>query len=50
MRRMSALATPGGLTPADFRLAAGSPGKGAGPGGKDLGADVDQVGPGAAYE
>ena len=27
-----------------------SPGKGACPGGKDLGADVDLVGPGAAYE
>jgi hypothetical protein len=34
----------------DFRLADGSPGKGAGPGGKDLGADVDLVGPGPAYE
>jgi uncharacterized protein (TIGR03067 family) len=38
------------LTPDDFRLAEGSPGKGAGPGGKDLGADVDLVGPGLAYE
>ena len=38
------------LTPADFRLDKGSPGQGAGPGGKDLGADVDLVGPGAAYE
>jgi hypothetical protein len=37
------------LTPADFRLAKGSPGQGAGPGGKDLGADVDLVGPGEAY-
>jgi serine/threonine protein kinase/WD40 repeat protein len=34
------------IHPADFRLARGSPG----PGGKDLGADVDRVGPGAAYE
>jgi WD40 repeat protein len=38
------------LTLEDFRLAAGSPGKAAGPGGKDLGADVDVVGPGPAYE
>jgi hypothetical protein len=41
---------PDQLTPADFRLAPGSAGKGAGPGGRDLGADVDLVGPGAAYE
>jgi serine/threonine protein kinase len=34
----------------DFRLAKDSPGKGKGPGGRDLGADVDRVGPGAAYE
>jgi hypothetical protein len=33
-----------------FRLKAGSPGKGAGPGGKDIGADADLVGPGLAYE
>ena len=38
------------VTPEDFRLAAGSPGKGASPAGKDLGADVDLVGPGPAYE
>jgi hypothetical protein len=38
------------LTPADLRLVAGSPGKGAGEGGKDIGADVDLVGPGAAYQ
>ena len=38
------------LKPADFRLAPGSPGKGKGEGGKDLGADVDLVGPGEAYE
>jgi hypothetical protein len=36
--------------PAGFRLAKDSPGKGAGPGGKDLGADVDLVGPGPAYD
>jgi eukaryotic-like serine/threonine-protein kinase len=41
---------PLSLTPADFRLEKGSPGQGAGPDGKDLGADVDRVGPGAAYE
>jgi hypothetical protein len=34
----------------NFRLADGSPGKGAGEGGRDLGADVDMVGPGPAYE
>jgi hypothetical protein len=38
------------LTPADFRLADGSPGKGKGQDGKDLGADVDKVGPGPAYD
>jgi sugar lactone lactonase YvrE len=37
------------LTPADFRLRPGSPGHGAKDEG-DLGADVDLVGPGAAYE
>jgi hypothetical protein len=36
--------------PDDYRLADDSPGKAAGKGGKDLGADVDLVGPGAAYE
>ena len=35
---------------ADFRLRDDSLGKKAGPGGKDLGADVDRVGPGKAYE
>jgi formylglycine-generating enzyme required for sulfatase activity len=43
-------ADPAAVTAADFRLAPGSPGKGAGPGGTDLGADVDLVGPGPAYE
>ncbi len=38
------------ITAADFRLRAGSAGKGAGDGGRDLGADVDLVGPGPAYE
>lgn len=38
------------LTPADFRLTRGSPGKGAGLDGNDLGADVDKVGPGKPYE
>ena len=41
---------PGSLTPEDFRLAAGSAGKGTGESGRDLGADVDLVGPGPAYE
>jgi hypothetical protein len=41
---------PLNLNAEEFRLADGSPGKGAGPDGKDLGADVDLVGPGAAYE
>ncbi len=43
-------ADPYKLQPADFRLAKGSPGQGVLPGGKDLGADVDLVGPGEAYE
>jgi serine/threonine protein kinase len=34
----------------DFRLAPSSAGKGTGEGGRDLGADVDLVGPGPAYE
>jgi serine/threonine protein kinase len=38
------------LTPADFRLLPGAPGKGAGKDGRDLGADVDLVGLGPAYE
>jgi hypothetical protein len=42
--------TPLLLAPGDFRLCSDSPGRGAGPGGKDLGADVDLVGPGKAYE
>jgi hypothetical protein len=33
----------------DFRLAENSPGKRAGPEGRDLGADIELVGPGAAY-
>ena len=41
---------PAELTPADFRLRADSAGYRAGPDGQDLGADVDLVGPGAAYE
>jgi hypothetical protein len=41
---------PEKLTPEDFRLRPGSAGYRAGPGGKDLGADVDLVGPGPAYE
>jgi hypothetical protein len=41
---------PQSVTAADFRLRADSPGYRAGKDGKDLGADVDLVGPGAAYE
>jgi hypothetical protein len=43
-------ATPERLLPRHFRLLPDSPGYGAGKDGKDLGADVDLVGPGAAYE
>ncbi len=42
--------TPEGLRADDYRLLAGSPGQAAGENGRDLGADVDLVGPGAAYE
>jgi hypothetical protein len=42
--------TPHLLTPEDFRLRPDSLGYRAGKDGKDLGADVDLVGPGAAYE
>jgi hypothetical protein len=45
-----AAAPPANPTPSDFRLKPDSPGKGAGKDGHDLGADVDLVGPGAAYE
>jgi anti-sigma factor RsiW len=38
------------LKPDDFRLRPDSPGYRAGKGGKDLGADIDLVGPGPAYE
>jgi hypothetical protein len=38
------------ITPEDFRLLPGSAGYRAGKDGKDLGADVDLVGPGAGYE
>jgi hypothetical protein len=44
------LDTPEKLTPDDFRLRPDSAGYRAGKDGKDLGADVDLVGPGAAYE
>ena len=43
-------ADPEQLTPDDFRLRPDSAGYRAGPDGKDLGADVDLVGPGKAYE
>jgi hypothetical protein len=45
-----AATSPEKLTTADFRLRPDSVGYRAGPGGKDLGADIDLVGPGAAYE
>jgi hypothetical protein len=41
---------PDRMPPSRFRLAPGSPGQGGGPGGKDLGADVDRVGPGKPYD
>jgi hypothetical protein len=41
---------PDKITPEDFRLRPDSAGYRAGKDGKDLGADVDLVGPGAAYE
>jgi hypothetical protein len=44
------LVTPDQLTPDDFRLRADSAGYRAGPDGKDLGPDIDLVGPGPAYE
>jgi hypothetical protein len=43
-------ASPARVAPADFRLRADSAGYGAGKDGKDLGADVELVGPGTAYE
>src|SRR5262249_7805994 len=43
-------AAPDKLTPDDFRLRPDSAGFKAGKDGKDLGADVDLVGPGPAYE
>jgi serine/threonine protein kinase len=49
-RRNNKAAEPESLTPDDFRLRRDSPGKGAGAGGDDLGADVDLVGPGPAYK
>jgi hypothetical protein len=44
------IARPEELRLDDFRLQPGSPGQGAGADGRDLGADVDLVGPGPAYE
>jgi hypothetical protein len=38
------------ITVADFKLRPGSPGYRAAQNGKDLGADLDLVGPGKAYE
>jgi hypothetical protein len=45
-----AAADPEHLTPEDFRLRPDSAGYRAGPDGQDLGADIDLVGPGPAYE
>jgi hypothetical protein len=45
-----ALIAPEKLTAEDYRLRPDSAGYQAGPDGKDLGADIDLVGPGAAYE
>ena len=45
-----ALSHPEQLTPEDFRLRPDSAGYRAGPDGKDLGADIDLVGPGEAYD
>jgi hypothetical protein len=45
-----ALTAPEKLSAEDFRLRSDSAGYKAGKGGKDLGADVDLVGPGPAYE
>jgi hypothetical protein len=44
------LSDPEQLTPQDFRLRPDSAGYRAGPDGKDLGADINFVGPGEAYE
>ncbi len=48
--RARVAAAPEKLTPEDFRLRPNSAGYRAGKDGKDLGADVDLVGPGPAYE
>ncbi len=48
--RAKACEDVGKVTPADFRLRPDSAGYRAGKDGKDLGADVDLVGPGPAYE
>jgi serine/threonine protein kinase len=48
--RTKAKDSPAALVPADFRLAEGSLGKRGRADGKDLGADLDLVGPGPAYE
>jgi len=45
-----AVKAPEKLTPGHFRLAKGSAGYHAGKDGKDLGAEVDLVGPGPPYE
>jgi hypothetical protein len=48
--RTKAATSPEAVTPEDFRLRSDSPGYRAGKDKKDLGADVDLVGPGPVYE
>jgi WD40 repeat protein len=48
--RVRVAADPGSVTPDDFRLRPDSPGYRKGKDGRDLGADVDLVGPGEAYD
>jgi len=48
--RRQALENVTEIMPESFRLPAESPGRGAGPSGRDLGARIEWVGPGAGYE
>jgi serine/threonine protein kinase len=48
--RAKATTDPGQLTPEDFQLRSDSDGYQAGPDGRDIGANIDFVGPGEAYE
>ena len=45
-----AVGDPSAITPESFRLPTDSPGRKAGPSGRDLGARIEWVGPGAGYE